>query len=158
MRLKESRKQADKSSMNQSDKFKKWGDDNFSLISDLVLSVMHPITIPRTKTHVAFIQLKELPIGFRVLSAEAVAFEIASLPTSKSNVRECLRTLQSENPDNVNCVAVFDAENIEATGACTYLEGYGVGYSSMMNSIQQKSSYLNDGRTELLNKLNKEMI
>jgi hypothetical protein len=56
----------------------------------------------------------------------------------------------------VNCVAVFDAENIEGTGAGTYLEGYGMGNRSLMSVIETKPSDLNEGQAELINSLNKE--
>jgi hypothetical protein len=75
---------------------------------------MHPISILRLESHVAVIRLKELPVGFRVISADAVSFEI--LPDdAKRDIRDSILSDQTNHPDKVSCAAMFYVQAIDAS-------------------------------------------
>jgi hypothetical protein len=56
-------------------KFQRWDDDHIDQNTNLVLSVIHPVTEKRLKSLVAVIKIKEQHRGFRVLSVEASVIE-----------------------------------------------------------------------------------
>jgi hypothetical protein len=81
--------------------------DNFSLISSLVLSMMHPISRLRLETHVVDIRLKELPNGFRVLSAKSASIE--SFPEDqKIEIRSLILYNQTNHPELICNVVMFE--------------------------------------------------
>jgi hypothetical protein len=137
-------------------KFNKWKAENFSNAVSLAHSLMHPISRLRLETHVAFIRLKELHGGFRVLSAEALYIE--SFPDAeKIIIREIILTNQTDEPENVCCEAVFEVQAIESTNNCRIFNGYSFGEHSNLAAIQGRAATENGRQAELIEMLNKEL-
>jgi hypothetical protein len=95
-------------------KFDKWKAENFTHISSLVISVLHPIRRIRLETHIALIRLKELPVGFRVLSAEELRIDCL---VQKNHLLGKVLNNQTNRPENVCCEAMFAIEAIVAESA-----------------------------------------
>jgi hypothetical protein len=137
-------------------KFIKWKADNFTHISSLVNSVMHPISRIRVETHIAMIRMNELSSGFRVLSAETALME--SLPNdTKQGIREVLLSNQTNQSERLWCVAMFEVESIDSTSFRTFFCGYSFGPYSNMVSIQEKAASENGRQVDLIQMLNKEL-
>jgi hypothetical protein len=135
-------------------KFNKWSGEKFTNTFSLVLSVMHPINKFRLETHVAVIRLKELPSGFRMISAEAE--RINGLPeVQKNHLRGKVLNNQTNRPENV-CEAMFEVESINASGCTSFFSGYGLGMYSDLAAIQKKAATENGRQAELIQILNKE--
>jgi hypothetical protein len=116
---------------------------------------MHPISRLRLDTHVALIRLRELPNGFRVLSAEAVSFE--SLPDkAMKQISDILLYNQTKQPEKVYCVAVFEVA-IDAAHNCCIINGYIFGGYSDLAALQDEAAIENGRRPELINMLNNEL-
>jgi hypothetical protein len=134
----------------------KWSNNNFIHISSLVKSVMHPINRLRLESHVAMIRLKELLSGFRVLSADAVSIE--SLPEShKQFIREVLLSNQTNDPEEVWCIAMFEVESIDSASCFSMFEGYGLGDYSNLADIHEAAANENGCQVDLIKMLNKEI-
>jgi hypothetical protein len=117
---------------------------------------MHPISKIRLETHVAVIRLKELPSGFRVLSAEAALIE--SLPEEfKKPSREDILSFQTNRPDDVCCLAVLNVEAIDGSKIRFLFNNYGFGPYSNIAAIQKKAATENDRQADLIKMLNKEI-
>jgi hypothetical protein len=115
---------------------------------------MHPISSIRSETYVAVIRLKELPVGFRVISAESVSID--SLPDTKAQeTREKVFFLQTNESEKVYCVAMFDVEAIDAARLSFFVCGYRLGMFSNLVSIQEKAATENARHAELIKMLNK---
>jgi hypothetical protein len=85
-------------------KFVRWRALNFEHTSNLVLSLMHPISKLRIESHISSIRLKELPAGFRVIGAEAISIE----SLSKENIlyiRKALVSRQKDDPKGIYSIA-----------------------------------------------------
>jgi hypothetical protein len=65
------------------------------------------------ESYVAVIRLKELPVGFRVISTESALIESVS-NVSKQFIRESMLSNQTDEPEVVCCEAVFEAASIES--------------------------------------------
>jgi hypothetical protein len=117
---------------------------------------MHPISRLRLEEYVAVIRLKELPVGLRVISAEASSIE--SLPEEQKN--EFLKdiiTLSVKKPNMICCLAIYKVEAIDAAIGCSASKGYVWGDYSALASIQKLASTANDLHVKLIKKLNKEV-
>jgi hypothetical protein len=138
-------------------KNKKWRGDNFTHISSLVKSVMHPISRIRSESHVAVIRLKELPVGFRVISADAVSFEDFEILTAiqKQRFAEIVLTNNSNYPKEVICNVLCVVEAINANRNYHLHNAFGFGDYSDLADINSAASSLN--RLDLIKKLNKEL-
>jgi hypothetical protein len=107
------------------------------------------------ETHVAVIRLKELPVGFRVLSAEAV--RIDGFPeVQKQFIREVLLSNQTHEPESVWCMAKVSLEAIDAASSFSLFEGYGLGDYSDLGAIHDEATAENGRQVELIKMLNKE--
>jgi hypothetical protein len=121
----------------------------------LILSVIHPISKTRFETHVVVIRLKELPSGFRVLSAETVSIE--SFPDDqKDTIISNIHSFQTNQPENAYCVAIFKVENIDASEIRFLLIPYGVGTYSNLAAVQEEAATENGRQAELIQMLNKK--
>jgi hypothetical protein len=137
-------------------KFNKWKAENFTHISSLAISVLHPISRIRLETHVALIRLKELPVGFRVLSADAVRID-GLLEVQKNHLLGKVLKNQTNRPENVCFEAMFEVESINAAGSCSLFSGYEFGdYFNNLADIQEEAAYDNDRQADLIKMLNKE--
>jgi hypothetical protein len=137
-------------------KFHKWRTENFIHSTSLVMSVMHPISLIRVESHVAILRLKELPRGFRVLSSEESSIESLSEEKKKLSIAALLSS-QTNHPENVCCVALFELEDLHAANSCFLCEGYGFGDYSDLASIQENAATVNGHQAELIEMLNKEV-
>jgi hypothetical protein len=136
-------------------KYKTWKTENFDYASSLTLALMYPISRLRLESHFAEIRLQELPGGFRVLSAESVSIE--SLPDNRAQtVRDSILYNQTNQPENVCCVAVFAVFAINAAKNSFLHEGYGFGPYSNLAAIQEEASFENGRQAELIKMLNRE--
>jgi hypothetical protein len=136
-------------------KLNNWNTDNFIHISSLIMSVMYPISRIRLENHVGLIRVKELPVGFRVLSAEAALIESLSNDL-KQDIRKVLLSNQTNIPERVWCVAMFEVESINATNNCVPFCAYSFGTNSNLAAIQDKAVIDNSRQVELIKMLNKE--
>jgi hypothetical protein len=116
---------------------------------------MHPISRLRLETHVASIRLKELSIGFRVLSTETARIEDLSNEAMKF-IRDDILSVQSDQLEIVYCVAMFDMEAIDATNSLSILQGYGFGPYFNLAAVQEEAATENGRQAELIRILNKE--
>jgi hypothetical protein len=98
-------------------KFVKWNADNFTHNINLVQYLMHPINRIHLKAQVAIIGLKELPIGFRVHSAEAVSIERIPAEDLKKRIRDNLLSNQINRPEEVFCVSCYIVEAIDVANS-----------------------------------------
>jgi hypothetical protein len=100
--------------------------------------------------------LKELPNGFRGLSAKAVAIE--SLPDcQKNSIREGILSSKANRPENVYGVTLYVVEAIDSDNNCTIPIGYRFGDYSDLVDIQVEAATENGRQAELINMLNKEL-
>jgi hypothetical protein len=136
-------------------KFRKWSNDNFNHISSLTISVLHPISRIRLETQVAAIRLKELPNGFRVLSAEAAL--IKSLTDSQNQCRETILSNQTNHSEDVCCLAMYEMEAIDSANNSYRLECYGFGTYSNLSAAKKMATTENGRRAELIQILNNEL-
>jgi hypothetical protein len=118
------------------------------------LSVIHPISRLRLESHVAVIRLMELPSQFRVISADLVSIEI--LPDNlRQQIRDIILSFQTNHPNEVSCVAMFDMEAIDDSSH-SFIGGYRFGPYSNLAAIQEKAAAENDRQADLIKMLNKE--
>jgi hypothetical protein len=81
-------------------KFVRWRASKLEHTSNLVMSLMHPISKLRIESHISSIRLKELPTGFRVIAAESINIE--SLPAENVvSIREALTSRQKVDPKGI---------------------------------------------------------
>jgi hypothetical protein len=137
-------------------KFGKWNAENFSLISSLIQSLMHPISRIRLKNHVVVIKMKELPSGFRVLSADAVSIESLS-DAAKSSIREDILFTQAAEPEKVNCLASYEIDAIDDVYNVATLNRYGFGKYSDLAALQDLATAKNGCQAGFIQMLNKEL-
>jgi hypothetical protein len=118
---------------------------------------MHPISRPSMESHVAVIRLKEIPNGFRVLSTETALIE--SLPEDpKRYIRENILSNQTNHPEKVWCVALFEVEAIDNRNNCSFYDIFGgLGKYSNLAAIQDKAATESFRQVELIKMLNKEL-
>jgi hypothetical protein len=137
-------------------KFNKWEAKNFTYAGSLAMSLMHPISKLRLESHLAKIRVKELPSGFRVLSADAVLIE--SLPdVQKIIIRDRILFNQTNQPEKICCEAMYGVEAIDAAKNTTFLDGYSFGPYSNLAAVQEEVATLNGRRVELIKTLNKDL-
>jgi hypothetical protein len=130
-------------------RFNKWKADYFPQIFSLVQSLMHPICIIRIETHAVVIGLKELPDGFRVLSAEAASID--SLPIeAMESLCENILNFQTKLPEDVSCNVMFKVEAIDTANDCFFYEGCSFGPYSDLAAIQDVAASLNGRQAELI--------
>jgi hypothetical protein len=135
-------------------KFDKWRGENFNLTSSLAKSIVYPISRIRLETNVAVIRFKELPVGFRVLSAEAAL--IASLSNDANHlIRGAILSYNTKYPGKIICNVMCVVEAIDASSRVNLHSGYGFGDYSNLATIHEYASSLN--RIDLIKKLNKEL-
>jgi hypothetical protein len=114
------------------------------------MSVIYPISRIRLENYVGMIRVKELPVGFRVLSAEAIAIENILPEDQKQDIREIILCNQTKDPEKVWCIVIFEVESIDATTAtknCLFQE-YGFGLYSVLAAIQDKATNENGRQAE----------
>jgi hypothetical protein len=100
------------------------------------------------------IRLKEIPIGFRVLSAEAASID--SLPHDASHsIRENVFHFQTDRHEDVICNVMCVVEAIDEGTRVNLHTCYGFGLYSNLASIQEDASSLN--RVDLIHMLNNEV-
>jgi hypothetical protein len=117
---------------------------------------MYPISLFRLESHAAMIRLNELSVGFRVLSAEAISIE--SLPEEQRKcIREHILSLQTQQPDKVCCVAIFQVEDFDSAITDSFLKGCLLGDFSELAYIQEEAAIENGRQAELIKKLNREL-
>jgi hypothetical protein len=137
-------------------KFGKWSGEGFTHNSSLVMSLLHPISRLRMESHVAMIRLKELPSGFRILSARAVSIE--SLPDDvKKDIREGFLSSKAYHPEQVRCMSLYVVEAINADNNCTIPNCYGLGIFADLAAIQDIAAAENGRQADLIKMLNKEL-
>jgi hypothetical protein len=117
---------------------------------------MHPISRPRLETHFAVIRLKELPGGFRVLSAYSVSIESLPDKQAQQDVRDNVLSLRTNRPGKVCGLAMYDVEAIDPANSFCMCEGYVFGDYSHLAAIQKKASIENGRQVYLIKMLNKE--
>jgi hypothetical protein len=117
---------------------------------------MHPISRLRLETHGGMIRLKELSGGFRVLSTEAASIESLPIEAMKS-IRNYILSVQTNQPEEVCCVVMFEGESIDSASVRTFFCGYTFGQYSNMVSIQEKPASENGRQVDLIKTLNKEI-
>jgi hypothetical protein len=101
------------------------------------------------------IRVKELPVGFRVISAEAAYID--SFPENQSKIiREDILSAQTNQPERVWCGAMFEVESINATNHCSPFCAYSFGTYSNIAAIQEKAATENGRQVEFIKMLNKE--
>jgi hypothetical protein len=116
---------------------------------------MYPISRLRIETHFVMIRTKELPVGFRVVSAEAISIE--SLPEEGMKpLRDMLLSLRTEEPEKVSTVGIFHVEAINAMKSSAIRIDYVFGDYSDLASIQLVAATENGHQAELIKILNKE--
>lgn len=134
-------------------KFKNWRAVNFKDISDLVISLLLPISSLQLESHVVTISLKELYFGFRVVSAVAVSID--SLQDKQiESIRKMIHYNHTSRAEKVCAIAVFDV--IHDMGRIVIYDGYGLGEYSNLTAIQEKHAFLNGRQVELLKILNED--
>jgi hypothetical protein len=138
-------------------KYNKWKTDNFVNCINLVGSVLHPINRLRLENHVAMIRLKELPVGFRVLSGEVALIE--SFPDDqKQYIRRNILSAQTNQPEKINCIVIYEVQAIDSANICFIIyERYILGPYSSLADIQERASVDNGRHAELIKMLNKEL-
>jgi hypothetical protein len=118
---------------------------------------MHPVNKLSMETHVAVVRLEELPVGFRVLSAEAALID--SLPENQSKIiREVILSAQNIQPDVVYCGVMCEVQAIDAIKSCNIHTGYGVGSYFNLAAVQEEAAAESGRQAELIKMLNKEEI
>jgi hypothetical protein len=137
-------------------KFIKWKAENFTNFSSLVESLMHPISKLRLESHVAVIRLKELPVKFRVISAEPVLIESLRDP-HRQTILNFILSNQTDELEYVCCEAVFEVNSIDTAYRTCFFEGYHLGEYSELPDIQERASVENGRRAEIIQMLKKEL-
>jgi hypothetical protein len=117
---------------------------------------MHPIGRLRVESHIAVIRVKELPNGFRVISAEAALID--SLPNDQiQSIRDHILSVQSNQPDKVCCVAVYEVEYFDSAINDYFVKGCLLGDFSELASIQDAAASENGRQAKLIKMLNNEL-
>jgi hypothetical protein len=102
------------------------------------------------ENYIAFIQLKELSGGFRVISAEAVPID--SLQDKHAqDTRDIILSDQNDHPEDVWCLTMFKVDK-----CFLRVDSYGLGIYSELASIQDEAATLNGIRVGIIQMLNKE--
>jgi hypothetical protein len=113
-----------------------------------------------TNENVALIRLKELPTGFRVVSAEAVVIE--SLNKEEIQVtRATIVSNQTNEPEEIYCLMINHLDSIEPSSSQSSVGAVGFGKYSNLAVIQERAqeeaSYLHDNKGAVINMINKEI-
>jgi hypothetical protein len=122
-------------------------------ISNLVIAMMHPINRTRLETHVAILQLKELPIGFRVTGVNVSPID--TLP-EKLN-RPITEKIASYEPGKAGCISIYDVEAVSEP-LRSHFDSYGLGDYADMTAVRDQSASLSDRQGDLIKLLNKEVM
>jgi hypothetical protein len=136
-------------------KYYKWLASIIEDISKLVASVIHPISRQRLESHAVVICLKELAIGFNVLSAELVAIDHLSVG-QKQTSRKIVLLNHTNRPDRAVCLKVIKIKPI-STVECSLVDQLLFGDYSDLTEVLEIGASLSGHQDHLINKLNKEI-
>jgi hypothetical protein len=130
-------------------KYELWRETNYEINGHLIISIMHPITKQSLETHIAVIELKETPKGFRVLATDVMPID--SLDSKKREM--VLHSLRTALPGKLICVAMFVLQAI-AGEIVVRLAPVVVGEEKDINMIQEDAFQCNNRHNLLLEIVN----